>query len=178
VRNPNRLTLRDAGKLYEGVATDFLNAQTRLQFYDLMSNQNNSSFFKKIVDEEAATLGQSSAIAADFKAAMRLAWKGGSYGLNGKSYLTMGGWIELPFKRCLATVPRQYVFGMFIHQADDIHDDFSIVSTTEELLRAEIRNALKTWYPCFGSMPADGGTLITDDDPGCHLCAGSTGGCR
>lgn len=163
VQNPNQLTLIDAGKLYEGVATSFLTGSNRQQFYDLMSNEDNSSFFKKIVDEEAAKLGHSSGTAGDFKQQMEFAWKGGSYGLNGKSYLTMGGWIKLPFKACLAPTPRQYVFGMFIHQADDIDDDFSIFGTTEELLRDEIRSALKTWYPCFGTItPGSGGEFTSD----------------
>lgn len=164
VQNPNQLTLVDAGKLYEGVATGFLNSEQRQTFYALMSNQDNSSFFKSIVDEEAAKLGHSASTASAFKQQMQFAWKGGSYGLNGKSYLTMGGWIRLPFKSCLANTPRQYVFGMFIHKADDIHDDFSIFGTTQELLRDEIRSALKTWYPCFGTVtPGAGGQFASDD---------------
>lgn len=163
VQNPNRLTLVDAGRLYEGVATGFLDATNRQTFYTLMSNQDNSSLFGTIVDAEATSLGLGASAAA-FKNQMRFAWKGGSYGLSGKSYLTIGGWIELPFRICTVNAPRQYVFGIFVHGADTLSDGFNIFKMTEELLRDEIRAALQTWSPCFAQVTPRGATVNSSDN--------------
>ncbi len=137
--NPaNSLTLEDLGKLYEKTATGLLKASIRQDFYSLMINS--AGDFKDIADEEAAKLGISGTVLQTFKNQIRTAHKGGNW--SGKKWNSIGGWVSLPVKNGSA---REYVFGLFVDDAEEVKESFSIGKCRAELLRAEIRSALSTY---------------------------------
>jgi hypothetical protein len=134
----NSLTLRDLLQLYDHVATDFFaDPVNRDRFYDRMRNVRDA--IDTVIDEEAAALGVSAAVATQFKTGTRTAAKAGSFTTGaGIDYLSVGGWIRLPF----AAGPREYSFGLFIDEASSIAAGFSIWDARAELLRDEIRAGL------------------------------------
>jgi Beta-lactamase enzyme family/CARDB len=143
VANHNRLTLADLASLHEQVATGLLTPGLRSTFYDLMSN--GTGFINAVVDEEAPLLGIPDADAAAFKAQVRTAWKGGSYGLSDGKYRSLAGWLKLPF--ACEGISREYFFGAFIDQATDLDlqgtgTELGIFTVAGELLREELRAAL------------------------------------
>jgi len=157
----NRTTLTDLGKVYEayqnGVITNNLTWQS--EFRSRMLNQSNFSGFRNsicpIVNQEAASLGKSAAVATSFCNSMTWIAKGGSYQYGGALPYTVS-WdgaslTSVPFKSGGVLVPRSYVFGEFV-------DGTQINSTTEannintargklfqEALRPYLRSALTTW---------------------------------
>ena len=149
IANPNRLTLRDAGRLYEGVQDlSLLNEEYRDVFYSVMQNQNTASPWwqtnnlYELVDEEADALGIDDV--SGFKSAMRFAWKPGGYTLNfGGStheYISVAGVVTLP--DCTGRVgSKSYVFGVFVDNAST--NPFARVDeAAKELFRALINEAL------------------------------------
>jgi hypothetical protein len=162
----NELTLHDAGLLYEGVANGTLlgTGSIRDTFYDYMLNSVNG--WKDVVDEEAAKLGLSQAVADDFLANMTAAVKGGSYtntpdcpddvsGVCKVLRRTGFGVLSLPFKgRTGEIVPKDYVYGSFVDglfkcgtKCDDEIDKIGEVRSKAhfEMLRPRIKAALQTW---------------------------------
>jgi hypothetical protein len=136
----NSLTLRDLLQLYDHVATDFFtDPASRDRFYDRMLNGRGA--IDTVIDQEAAALGVSAAVATQFKSGTRTAAKAGSYSSGGIDYLSIGGWVRLPF----ATGAREYSFGLFIDEADSITPGFSIWDARAELLRDEIRAGLASY---------------------------------
>lgn len=147
VLEPNRLTLTDIGRLYEAVANGYLLTGTsRSTFYRLMVDGLDNNL-NAVIDQEAASLGLAPAKVAGFKNRVRTAAKAGNYGLNtsagSRVYLTIGGWIQLPYKSRGTYLSREYVFGAFYHNATSISAD--IWATRAELLREQIRAALQTF---------------------------------
>ena len=139
---PNQLTLHNIGLLHEAVANGLLTGDVRTFFWDAMTNQ--LSFIDSIIEDEAAELGLSSETVTRFKAAAFGARKGGSYNSSGYSYRSGTGIITLPF-RCNGIVhERSYVFGIYVHRADQFND-FNTWTNTGEVLREVIREALSTW---------------------------------
>ena len=124
--NPNRLTLRDAGTLYQGIENlSLLDGTHRDLFYGVMQNQDTvgpwwfTSDLFDTVDEEAALLGYPAV--DSFKAAMRFAWKPGGYTLEipvgvMHEYVSVAGVVTLPFCRD-GWETRSYVFGVFCDDA-------------------------------------------------------------
>ncbi len=124
--NPNRLTLRDAGTLYEGIQNlTLLNGLNRDRFYSVMQNQDTPSpwWFTgdlfDTVDEEAALLGYPAV--DSFKAAMQFAWKPGGYTLEAPvgvmhEYVSVAGVVTLPYCRD-GFGSKSYVFGVFCDDA-------------------------------------------------------------
>jgi hypothetical protein len=171
----NELTLLDAGLLYEGVADGSLLGTGFLRdtFYDYMLN--GTSGWKTIVDEEAAAIGKSQAIADDFLSNMATAVKGGSYtnypncpqgtsGVCGLVRRTGSGVLTLPFKGTRGVIlPRDFVYGSFVDGTfecgksktvggsetacdDEISEIGDVRSAAHfEMLRPRIRAALQTW---------------------------------
>jgi hypothetical protein len=163
----NEFTLFDAGLLYEGVANGTLLGvgATRATFYDYMLNS--VSGWETVVDEEAADLGLSEAVADEFLAAMATAVKGGSYtntrdcpsGVSGECKLlrrTGFGVLSLPFKVSPTAPPvlRSYVYGSFVdgvfecgNNCDGEIELIGGVRTEAHLkmMRPRIRAALDTW---------------------------------
>lgn len=143
INEPNRLTLVDITRLYDQVANGYLGSQ-RQNFYNRMLT--GRGYIDTVINQEAAKLGLSATTISNFKSYIRTAAKAGSYGLNGKSYLSIGGWIRLPFESRLGRVAyREYSFGLFINKANSINASFSIWDARGELLREEIAKALATF---------------------------------
>ena len=150
--NPNQLTLVDAGKLYEEVANGLLNNDTKADFYEIMIQDDNR--FEQLVDDEVG--GLSSTGIDDFKDLRTAALKAGSYSLDGKQYRTVAGWAQIPFKdNSCNVVLQEYVFGAFIHQADDLGPQDDIRTQGIELFREEIHNALDSWEVCETDLALD-----------------------
>ncbi|MFT7463550.1 MAG: hypothetical protein ACI9EF_001895 [Pseudohongiellaceae bacterium] len=161
---PNSLSLSDGSLLHEAVANGYLGSQ-RQQFYDLMRT-NVPGFggnqLGAIIDQEAAALGLSSFVTADFKSLMEMAYKGGSYGYGTPLdyYYSVLSWVKIPFIFSGELTPREYVAGIFIHDgssnsaAGNTLDDASA-----ELLRDEIRAALVSWKAVDNSWANLGGGL-------------------
>ena len=139
---PNRLTLHNIGVLHEAVAEGFLTGEVRDFFWDAMTNQ--LSFIDDVIDTEAALLGLDSEVVAQFKADTYVARKGGSYGSAGYFYRSGTGIITLPFRCQNTSHTRSYVFGIYVHQADQLNN-FNTWNNTGEVLREVIREALSTW---------------------------------
>jgi len=143
--NPNQLTLVDAGKMYESVATGFLDDATRASAFSLMTQDN--GVFNGIIDAESAGMGLSAASINSFKSQRQSANKAGSYTLSGDEYRTVAGWAQVPFKDSVTceTEIQEYVYGAFIHDADSIAGSFmGIRPAGVELFREEIRSALES----------------------------------
>ena len=126
IANPNRLTLEDAGGLYEGVENlSLLNFTHRDLFYGVMQNQDTSApwWFTNdlfdLVEEEAANLGHPNA--DSFMANMRFAWKPGGYTFEIPAgvfheYVSVAGVVTLPLCDD-GSSSRSYVFGVFCDDA-------------------------------------------------------------
>ncbi len=156
--NPNRLTLSDAGRLYEGIeTTDLLNAPHRDLFYSVMQNQDTASpwWFTSdlfdLVDEEAANQGYG--YAASFKAAMRFAWKPGGYTFEIPAgvmheYVSVAGVVTLPI--CSdGWETKSYVFGVFCDDASQ--PPFNKVrAAAKELFRDLVATHMRS---CPSSVP-------------------------
>lgn len=148
--NPNQLTLVDAGKMYEDVATGFLTSPTREAAWAIMLTD--AALFNTMIDEEVAGLGLSSGGVSDFKAERQSALKAGSYTLNSLEYRSVAGWAELGFKNAsCALAPREYVYGAFIHQADSVMG-LGIRALGVETFREQVREGLETWADCEADM--------------------------
>ncbi|HVS13279.1 MAG TPA: serine hydrolase [Thermoanaerobaculia bacterium] len=163
--DPNRLTLVDAGKMYEAVATGFLTPLRRTQAFELMSSENNR--FNEMIDEEASGMGISEASLAKFKKARDAVLKTGAYRKPNldppQQYRAVAGWAELPWKDVdCASRPREYVYGAFIHRAESLPERFesSIRSAGVELFRGQIRGALESWAACEADLELLGSTVL------------------
>lgn len=142
VARHNRLTLVDAGRLYEAVAANNILPNNRTTFYNLMSQ---SRFFDTVIDQEAASLGLTASEISDFKSQVAVAWKGGSYGLSDGQYRTLAGWVRFPFK--CEGISREYVYGNFVNAADNLDTqgtgtNISVFNVGAALLRDVIVAAL------------------------------------
>ncbi|GAA3234229.1 serine hydrolase [Dactylosporangium siamense] len=169
----NELTLTDEGRLFESVyrANNPVlgTGADRDAFAALMSSGLGS--FLPVVDEEAAKLGKSAAVAQAFKDAMRGAYKNGGY-VNGAPNAacddtgctallmrsTGGGAVSLPVKQNNTTAYRTFVYGAFFDGVWDCGpgDDKNCGpewdalgpargAAYQAMLRAHINAALSTW---------------------------------
>jgi hypothetical protein len=170
---PNELTLHDIGKLHEQVAGGYLGAQ-RQKFYDLMVNGTGgwptwgALRLSNVIDQEAANLGIPPAMVATFKSNTDVACKAGSYGVGGKFYYSIGGFIALPFVANGLIVQKEYVAGTFAHGgSNEAALQVALGNATAELLRDEVRAALLTWDDVvFGSFAKFGaGCLGSNGTP-------------
>lgn len=163
----NQMPLWDATLLHERVALGqvFALESTRETFYDLMLDGN---WLEDLMDEEAPAEMTADDLAA-FKADVRMARKGGSYG-DPDRYLSMVGWISLPWHPCFASLPpREYVFGVFFNDFDAISPTFGAGAAVEAMLRGEVRAALEDWQACESCGAAGAGPCDqAHGDPGCE----------
>ncbi|MEE2644633.1 MAG: serine hydrolase [Myxococcota bacterium] len=140
----NRLTLQDISRLHEEVYRGVLGDEgLRDEFWDIMSN--GRSFIEGIIDEEGAEVGLDGAQITLFKSEVYNARKGGSYTSRGRTYRSGTGFARLPYRCGPIEIPQHYTFGLFVHDADSLSDDFSTWESTGELLREAIRAALLSW---------------------------------
>jgi len=146
----NEITLVDIGRIYEGVATGYLDEEHQALFHDLMLNETNSGLGNifTVIDQEVANAGKSTDVADAFKAQVRYMTKGGSYRFStgcsadeDSLYRSLGGLIELPINNGAAVC--EYVFGAWINEAPSIAQGTGTVAS--ELLRLAVCEALQTW---------------------------------
>jgi hypothetical protein len=150
---PNELTLADAGLMYEEIfdATVLTPAWRDSLGRYLVNETNNFPIQVKleaIVDLEAASQGMT-AIAEDYKAAIRYGFKAGSYELCSPSclyYYSIAGWALLP--TCGARLPGiEYAFGTFIHGGgSDASASNRLWTASAESFREEVRSGLAAWW--------------------------------
>ncbi len=149
--NHNRLTLYDAGLLYEGVAKGALLTPTnRTTFYSLMAGRAYDftgiwSALQKIIDQEAAPLGIQPGDITSFKSQVELIYKAGGYGLSDGNYTSIAGRLQLPFRIRGTITPQQYVFGTFVNMASTNNKAGAAITAAPETLREPIQAALMTW---------------------------------
>lgn len=156
---PNELTLVDAGKLYEAVATGFLADPDAAYQLMIGGGGPGTGGYDTIIDEEAAGLGLSTSALNAFKALPRVAGKGGSYGISGKLYLSNAGWGQLSFKDAdCAIVPREFVFGSFVHGADA--STVNLSDLRREMFRPQIRSALESWAACQADLEVNEVSIV------------------
>jgi hypothetical protein len=156
---PNRLTLEDAGRLYEGIENGtLLSATSRAALYARMPAQGGDSSGVEsaadlIVDQEAASLGLTTTQAQAFKSRLRTRYKGGSYTLCSSSsclqYRSVAGSAAVPWCSSGAVSSRSYVFGIFIDGATSATAaNNTFHAAKAETLREPIRASLSTWDSC------------------------------
>ncbi len=151
----NHMTLVDAGKMYEAVATGYLNDDVRAAGFPGLLMVTHASLFDEIVAEESAGLGLTASAVGAFRSARVSANKPGGVTLNdGKGYSSLAGWARLAFKDdACEIVPREYVYGVFRHGRDADHE--FVVSTARaatELFREQIRAGLASWAACEADL--------------------------
>jgi Beta-lactamase enzyme family len=148
----NEMTLMDSGLLYEGVATGlYLDPVTREDFYRLMQSETTSNPWwftnnlEDMIHEVAAGLGHPE-MAADYWNNTRLAWKPGGDTLNDgvtHVYRAVSGWVSLPLCPAGAAMgSKEYVFGLFVHDANNEGYADTRLGLTAELFRDEIAAGL------------------------------------
>lgn len=159
--NPNRLTLYDAGLLYERASNrSLLTPAASEKFRRLMT----TAVLNRVagivrgrraggglegVRGLAPRMRLSTARREKFLSKVRMAWKGGSYTLCTPSCRydwTLGGWTSIPFKtRSGRIVRRAYVFGMFTEDATTEAGASRAWDRGPEVLRPVLRQALLSW---------------------------------
>jgi len=152
----NEMTLRDSGLLYEKVASEIVIDATHKEiFYSLMQNEDTASPWWFTVDmfnligEVATDLGHPE-MAADYWNNTRLAWKPGGDDLAGPSYYrAVSGWVQLPWCDEMAD-SKEYVFGLFIHNASNQGYSNDRLGLAFELFRDEVTAGLLS---CLSGVP-------------------------
>jgi hypothetical protein len=168
----NDLTLRDAGKIYEGVANGtLLDATRKSNLYSWLvgGTVSSSSALGQMITKEAQAAGLTSGEISSFIGSTKSLSKGGSYDIcpdsgpcNSPIVLdrTVGGTIWIPFKNPDNTVTqRAYVFGQFFNmQANCTFSQMKPQTCTSynteaaaqgtigvEMFRAIVKQAVATW---------------------------------
>ncbi|MGH3117448.1 MAG: serine hydrolase [Gaiellales bacterium] len=161
VSSPNRLTLFDAGLLYERASNrSLLTPAGSKKFRRLMS----TAVLNRVtgivrgrraggglegVRRLAPRMRISNERRQRFLSKVQMAWKGGSYTLctPGCRYdWTLGGWTSIPFKmRSGRIVRRAYVFGMFTEDATTEEGASRAWDRGPEVLRPVLKRALRSW---------------------------------
>lgn len=156
----NKTTLVDLGKVYEAFQNGTITTSSTWQseFKSRMLNQTWSGFKNSIcpvVNQEAAKLGKSPAVATDFCNAMTWIAKGGSYAY-GTVYPYQVSWGGLsmtgvPYKSSGIIAPKYFIFGEFVDGTTiNSQSEADSVNTARgnlylEALRPYIHTALATW---------------------------------
>jgi hypothetical protein len=152
----NRWTLRDAGKLYEGVANGTLLNGERANFYMLMNGKPGGA--DALIDQEAPA-SMSGAHKQAFKKLFAISRKDGSWsrGAEGEipaeAAFTRAGVARIPGCSGSAPVTRNYVYGVFLNGPTTSVDQIGPATgkAALELLRQPIKSALSTWAACAAS---------------------------
>ncbi len=151
----NRLSLRNAASLFEGVAQGVLiNGTARDDFYDLMQSDTTppaeqwwfTTDLRDIVNQEAASLGIPDA-ANSYWANVELAWKPGGYTLcwpTCEEYRSVAGYVSLPTCNGSSVNSKEYVFGLFIDEAVGAASADNRLGVAAEMFRDLIRSSLAT----------------------------------
>jgi hypothetical protein len=146
--HPNRMTLTDAGLLYEGVSTGaLLQSASRASFYSAMLGKG-SPIWNDLVSiaQAEAPAGMPAARVQAFVDAMDVHYKAGSYGLTDGFNITLGGSVSVPFRVIGQVAPRDYAIGFFVSKAStQAKADAAWGAARAEVMREQIRDALRTW---------------------------------
>jgi hypothetical protein len=157
----NRTTLVDLGKVYEAYQNNVITSSSawKAQFKTRMLNESNYAGFRNgicpIVNQEAAALGKSPAIATSFCQAMTWIAKGGSYQYGGSlPYQVSWDGVSMtgvPYKTNGTLTPKYFVFGEFVDgttinsQAEANSINTARGNLYTEGMRPFIHAALATW---------------------------------
>lgn len=159
----NRSTLVDLSNLYERVATDYLDDETRATAFSLMNNLNTS--LRSIVDQEAAALGVDhlTQLVGTYRNRIESATKSGFYPIGGRFYQSSAGWASIPRQNTVTCVPddREYTFGVFVHGSDVRVEEPGLFR--EQLFREVIREGLTSFAACTADLVHD--ELVAIDPP-------------
>ncbi len=172
----NEMTLEDSGLLYEGVATGLLlDPPTREDFYRLMQSETTispwwfTSDLEDLIYEVASDLGIPDA-AAGYWENTRLAWKPGGDTLNdgtNHEYRAVSGWVSLPW--CFDGTDiqnKEYVFGLFIHDGNNLEYTNERLGYTVELFRDEVASGLLSCPSPVPDQPNSGaGRMLHSTHP-------------
>ena len=170
----NAMTLRDVSALHESVAKGYLGSVREL-FYDIMLSEHgpadypgwgNTKLSTGVIDVEARKAGLTAAQTAAFKSLVRFAYKPGGYFFIKGTFITVGGWFQIPRYEKGAIISREYTVGCFVSGAVARTVAESVIGdAASELVRSEFRNALETFR---GFTPGSHSSFGTG-------CAGTNG---
>ncbi|WP_157782113.1 serine hydrolase [Piscinibacter gummiphilus] len=171
----NDTTAADLARIYEGVWNSTLLSNTnsaRSEFLESVNHADEAGeALQAIIDQEAAKLGKSATVAAQFGAAVETWSKGGSYGTclpdanggcgQGVIIRSGTGLIRLPIKVSGTTQYRTYSFARLVSDVPvtcfedtstaaiecpiDTNYTKAYGAASNELYRDEVRAALATW---------------------------------
>ncbi len=171
---PNQITLRDLGKLHEAVDQGFLTVSScptnvpgacidyRDTFYDLMLNSLNGFGVNSVIDQEASQLNLSPGAVSSFKSEMKMAYKGGSYNLNGIMHRSAYSFVEIPSVSGNQINRARFSVGAFVNDATNGPNAWTAVSEAiAEMLRPSIQDALSTWSSAAASAVTVGQSCQT-----------------
>jgi hypothetical protein len=83
-----------------------------------------------------------------FRDNLKVATKAGGYTLSNQHYLSIAGYVEIPFKTAYRLLPQKYTFGIFIHKATKdvqlVNDAFE--EAIGKLFLEEIKLAMGTFF--------------------------------
>lgn len=172
-RTNNALTLRDAGRIYEGVEnTTLLNAANRNTLYGYMpGGVIGNGPLRTMIMDEAVKAGLATDDIARFLARVEIRSKGGSYdscpNFDGSGQCnpdiqlsrTTGGVIWLPYAGAAAIVDTPYVYGRYFNTPAECTfasvdagtcselntNNAGLSAVAVEMFRAEVKKALATW---------------------------------
>src|SRR5262249_7407743 len=145
---PNTMTLVDIGELHEAVVNGYLGGQ-RQTFYNLMlQTPGNYGNLGTVLSDEATKVGLSAAQLSAFTNAIKMAFKGGSYGYGSPLlyYYSLAAWVSLPFLTTGGVDNREYVTGVFIDSATNATNIGNALNIgSAEVLRDVVNAAMQTW---------------------------------
>lgn len=139
--------LDDITTLYEDLSQGALLSPGNVQWlHDNMLNESNG-LIRNLVIAERNNLGLTGAEFAEFDADHEGMYKGGSWSIDGVTrWNTMGGYVRLPHRlSCSRVENKDYVFGMFVSNADTIGSDAGATGVSQAMLRQVVRDALQTY---------------------------------
>lgn len=144
----NATTLRDISRLHEQVINGYLGPQ-RATFYSTMRGDGlgyAGGQFVAVINGEVQAAGLSVWEASDFRDRIRIAYKGGSYTVNGRYHYSSGAYVAIPFVVNNALDLREYMVGAFVGDATDEAAAVAALNLAAgEVLRDEVRAAAQTW---------------------------------
>jgi hypothetical protein len=183
---PDTYTLADAGLIYEKIANGtLLNATNRSTLFSVMAGKAeftaegydftriwDTDFPNLIADEAPSQM--SAANKTWWQGQANVAYKPGGYTICRSTCsdvfqdIDVTGWASLPFCSGLTLTPHEYVWGMFISNAEDTSwfdgkntkADQTFIATKAEVLREQVRASLASCL--HGDANQDGRTTVTD----------------
>ncbi len=149
--NPNIGTLREFGRLYEVLTNGSIFSKTGYSYFrnNMLNETSNSGLtngLQSVVVQEGTALGMSQAERTEFWKTAKCIWKAGN--LIGTTYISCAGEVELSFKNNRGGLDvHKYVVGAFVDQVSNTTFAVGSMSGTviPEIMRDEIRKAMKTW---------------------------------